>query len=124
VNVLINHAQLLRLIQALFFLALLVVVVATVLPAPAIPVKFTWEDKILHFVAYFGLGILGGTGWPERRTALLIAMPLFGMALECVQGGLIPGRAFDWFDGIANVLGAYVGVTRSRITRRILFASS
>lgn len=113
----------LRAVQLLFFAALVVVVTLTVLPAPDVPVTFSLNDKLLHFIAYFGLGLLGGTGWPERRAMLLISMPLFGMALECVQGGLVPGRAFDWLDGVANAIGAVVGVASSYIARRILFAS-
>jgi VanZ family protein len=113
-----------RVVQGLFFAALFVVTAATVMPAPSMPVEVTWNDKILHFIAYFGLGILGGTGWPERRTSLLIMMPLFGMALECVQGGLIPGRAFDWYDGVANALGAFAGVASSLIARRVVFTAT
>lgn len=107
----------------LFFAALAVVVILTVMPAPDVPITFSLNDKLLHFIAYFGLGLLGGTGWPDRRAALLISMPLFGMALECVQGGLVPGRAFDWLDGVANAVGAVVGVASSLIARRILFVS-
>ena len=109
-------------VQALFFAALAVVVTLTVLPGADVPVAFTLNDKLMHFIAYFGLGLLGGTGWPERRAMLLIAMPLFGMALECVQGGFVPGRAFDWLDGVANAMGAVVGVASSLVSRRILFA--
>jgi len=119
-----DQTRLLKFVQSLFFIALSVVVAATVTPGPAIPFTFTWSDKILHLIAYFGLGLLGGTGWPERRMTLLIGMPLFGMALECVQGSLVPGRSFDWFDGLANATGVYVGYLTSLISRRILFAPS
>ncbi len=117
----INQILLVRAVQTLFFLALIVVVIATVIPAPAMQVAITWNDKILHFIAYLGLGLLGGTGWPERRRSLLILMPLFGLALEFIQGGLIPGRSFDWFDAVANAVGAYFGVMISLVARRILF---
>lgn len=113
-----------RAVQVLFFTALAVVIFATVLPAPAMPVQVTWNDKILHFIAYFGLGLLGGAGWPERRRSLLILMPLFGLALEFIQGGFIPGRAFDWYDAVANAIGAYFGVMSSLLVRRLLFVTA
>ena len=117
----ISETYLLRLTQFLFFAALVVVVAATVMPVPSMPVSVTWNDKILHFIAYFGLGILGGTGWPARRYALLLTMPLFGMALEAAQGVMAIGRYFEWYDGIANALGAFAGVAASLAVRRILF---
>jgi len=120
----LSEARLLRLTQFVFFLALIVVVAATVMPSPAMPVTVTWNDKVLHFIAYFGLGILGGTGWPERRYALLLIMPLFGMALESAQGLMAIGRFFDWYDGLANAVGAFAGVAASLLVRRILFPAS
>lgn len=119
-----NEHRLLRLVQTLFFAALIVVVIATVIPSVSVPVAFSLDDKALHFIAYFGLGILGGTGWPDRRRVLLWAMPLFGMALECVQGTMAVGRMFDWYDGIANSIGAFAGVAASLLARRILFSAS
>jgi len=117
-----NQELLTKIVQALFFAALIVVVAATVAPAPVYPFVWTIHDKILHFVAYFGLGLIGGIGWPERRSALLVSMPLFGMALECIQGLMIVGRSFDWLDGLANAIGLFVGVVSSFPARRIIFA--
>ncbi len=116
--------RMLRFVQSLFFLALCVVVISMVIPAAAVPDTFDISDKILHFIAYFGLGLLGGTGWPERRYSLIVTMPLFGMVLEFVQGGFVPGRSFDWFDGLANAFGAFAGIAASYTARKILFASS
>ena len=107
--------------QALFFSALIVVVLGTIVPGSSIPTPTEFNDKILHFVGYFGLGLLGGTGWPARRWSLLIWMPLFGMALELVQGVFIPWRSFEWFDGAANAAGAIAGIGASFLARRILF---
>lgn len=119
-----DHTALQRIVQGLFFAALAVVVAATVTPAPDLPVAITWNDKFLHFIAYFGLGLLGGTGWPARRSVLLIVMPLFGLALEGVQGGMVPGRSFDWYDGLANALGALAGVGLSVLARRMIFRTA
>lgn len=116
-----KHKKLLtKIAQALFFAALAVVVVGTMTPGPPIPTNVS--DKLLHFIGYFGLGLLGGTGWPERRMALFLWMPLFGMALEVIQGVFVPWRAFEWLDGLANAVGAVVGIAASFLARRILFS--
>ncbi len=119
---LLSPVMLERAIQALFFLALIVVVTLTVIPGAAIQTEMSLNDKLLHFIAYFGLGILGGTGWADRRHVLVIAMPIFGLALEIIQGGFVEGRSFDWYDGLANAIGAFAGVAASLLCRRILFA--
>jgi len=124
VIVLKNSEHLTKLVQALFFAALAVVVLGTVAPNPAIPTFFAWSDKALHFTGYFGLGLLGGVGWPRRRVHLFFWMPLFGMALEFVQGAFIPWRHFEWFDGVANAIGAMTGLAASFLARRILFMAS
>ena len=120
----VRHQRLMtKTVQALFFAALVVVVVGTVVPGSSIPSSGGLNDKVLHFIGYFGLALLGGTGWPDRRLALLLWMPLFGMALEVVQGVLIPYRAFEWYDGAANAAGAIAGIAASFLARRILFAA-
>jgi len=92
----VRHQELLtKAVQALFFAALIVVVLGTVAPGSSIPSSAVWNDKLLHLVGYFGLGFLGGTGWPDRRMVLFFLMPIFGMALEVIQGVFIPWRAFD-----------------------------
>lgn len=116
--------RIIQFVQVLFFAALAVVVAATVVPAPEMPVTVTWNDKLLHFVAYFGLGILGGSGWENRRAFLLLLMPVFGLGLEFVQGAFIPGRAFDWYDAVANAAGAFAGVASSLRLSRLLVAFS
>lgn len=116
-----NQRLLTRIVQGLFFAALVVVVLGTIAPGPSIPSPVVWNDKVLHFVGYFGLGLLGGTGWPERRHLLVLWMPLFGMALEFLQGAFIPWRSFEWMDGAANAVGAIAGIAASFLARRILF---
>ena len=121
----VRHQELLtKLVQALFFAALAVVVIGTIAPGPALPTPPKFNDKLLHFVGYFGLGLLGGTGWPERRTMLLLWMPLFGVALELIQGIFIPWRAFEWFGALANAVGAIAGIAASFLARRILFLTA
>jgi len=117
-----RHQELLtKTVQALFFAALIVVVLGTLAPGSSIPSPPIWNDKLLHFVGYFGLGLLGGMGWPDRRTTLFFLMPMFGMALEVIQGVFIPWRAFEWADGVANIVGAVAGIAASYLARRILF---
>jgi len=106
----------------LFLAALVVVVTGTLIPAAALVATESWTDKILHVVAFAGLGLLGGTGWPDRRGALLFALPLLGLGLEIVQGAAIPGRQFDWLDAAANTIGVAAGLLASLVAARLLFA--
>ncbi len=67
------------------------------------------NDKVLHFLAYFGLAAIAGMAMRNRwrvawAVASLIAM---GAALEYVQG--LVGRDKDWFDALANGGGAILG---------------
>lgn len=109
-----------RTVQTLWFAALIVVVTATLLPSTIKEIPVGHTDKLLHFAAYFGLGALGGTGWPDQRVKLLVLMPLFGLALELVQGGMVTGRYFDSLDAVANAVGAFVGVAVSFALRQLV----
>lgn len=120
----VQRSPLERVVQITWFAALIVVVSLTLLPGNSVSPPLSLNDKLLHFVAYFGLGILGGTGWPERRGLFLVAMPLLGLGLECTQGAFVPGRVFDWGDAVANAIGAFAGVASSVIARRLLFKDS
>ena len=116
-----NQELLTKIVQLLFFCALAVVVTGTVIPNPPVQASLFLSDKVLHFMGYLGLGLLGGTGWPVRRLSLLFWLPLFGIALEFVQGAFLPWRYFEWLDAGANAAGAILGIAASVVARRILF---
>lgn len=97
--------------------------VGTHLPGSAFSAPLVVSDKVLHFLAYAGLGLL-----------LAALLPLFGardgraswgaLAIVIVYGAFdelgqvfVPGRTVELADWLANVAGAVTGVTCYQLTR-------
>jgi VanZ family protein len=96
----------------LFWPALLLVVWGELAAAPAQGV-FAWiaivNDKVLHFIAYFGLAAMAGFA-VRRRSGEVLAVAgliLLGLVLEIVQGFV--GRDMSGPDALANTFGAICG---------------
>ena len=76
-------------------------------PQPPPEAGLIW-DKWEHFVAYFGLALMGVLGWSGRRTLVIfIAVVALGGALEILQAFV--GRDAEWADMLANTIGATIG---------------
>jgi VanZ like family len=81
-------------------------------------------DKFAHAGVHFILVSL--TAWgaykngvsPKKmgKLFLLFALgsALYGMSLEFIQDTFFPGRSFDWFDAVANSIGAFLGMLVAR----------
>lgn len=75
-------------------------------------------DKLVHALAYTGLGFLTLMGvhlhkkikTSSRNLILALILCLnFGVGLELVQGLLIPERQFEYLDMLANAAGLILG---------------
>ncbi len=66
-------------------------------------------DKVLHFIAYFGLAGLATVALDGRRSVLyaMLALVVMGGALEIIQG--MTGRDAEFLDEVANTLGVLLG---------------
>lgn len=66
-------------------------------------------DKLLHFIAYFGLGGLITVGFRARPASRwgVLGVIVLGGVLEIVQG--LTGRDMSAWDEVANILGAVSG---------------
>lgn len=73
-----------------------------------------YADKIAHFVAYLGLGSLGGLARLAPAMALAAALAAYGGALEIVQG-VGGARSADLADAGMNALGAGAGVAAAAL---------
>jgi VanZ family protein len=73
-------------------------------------------DKLLHFIAYFGLSVLLTLILQPRRKVLLgmLALVAMGGALEIVQG--LIGRDASFLDELANTLGVIAGAAVARLS--------
>lgn len=87
-----------------------VVVVLSLIPAPAMPpVTDTYDDKIAHCLAYAGImawfAVIAPRASWWRLAGAVIGL---GIALECCQA-LLPYRTASFADAIANTLGVVIG---------------
>ena len=100
----------------LFPLALAVVVWGELKPSAHGPEGW---DKVLHFIAYFGLAGLATVALGRLRPALWagLALAAFGGVLEIVQSFV--GRDAEWGDELANVIGVGAGVAAGLIFLRL-----
>lgn len=103
----------------LFWPALVLIVWGELDPSPPSLEAVIW-DKLLHFIAYFGLaGIASVALRGDRRVvASTLGLIVLGGVLEILQG--FTGRDPSLFDEIANTLGAVAGALAGRLLIRLL----
>lgn len=97
----------------------LLIFILTSIPGTHIPTIFGVSDKIKHFGAYFVLAILlNFTLYIQDRFPLLAKhsmlytffITLFYGLFDEVHQIFIPGRAFDWWDLVADIIGSVLGI--------------
>jgi VanZ family protein len=81
-------------------------------------------DKIAHAGIHFLLVSFAAWGAYKNRVSLkkinlillyfAVGSMFYGMSLEFIQETFFPGRTFDWFDALANSVGAFVGMLVAR----------
>lgn len=91
------------------------------LPMAAFPEEFAFFkhfDKLVHFVIYFFFGVLSlralMCGRREEKGRWLLLFYTFCLAsvagvIDEIHQTFIPGRELDYFDMLADVLGAVTG---------------
>jgi VanZ family protein len=120
-----------RFIPAVIWFLIVLVLMCT--PRKDLPdtklLKIIFLDKAVHFACFALLVILfyypaGKTDAApgtklDYLTRLAIAGILWGITTELIQKFFIPGRSFDWFDWLADSLGAIAAfvVVRWRIKK-------
>ena len=105
----VRAAGVLAVVAVIFYFSLLDTVSAP--PSAASP----WWDKQLHLAAYAALAaaaVYATAKWRRgvvtRGLAVLVAVLLYGIAIELLQGQLA-GRYFSFGDLFANVIGTAIG---------------
>lgn len=88
-------------------------------PVDAPPFTFPYIDKVVHFCMYSGLLFVFGVDICRLALSAGPTYRLFGMAwwiavilggtMELAQAAFTESRTADWFDFLANVIGASVG---------------
>lgn len=95
----------------LWWLALLVVIVLSLVPPPAVAMP-RHGDKVQHLFAYAALAAAAVQVWRPGRPLLLagVGLVLMGVLLEFAQGALTATRQADPLDALANALGVGLGL--------------
>lgn len=79
------------------------------------------QDNIDKF-EHAGIFLLFALLWLKAGrsiTWVLIVGAAYGMGIEIFQGVMPIGRSFDWFDALADVVGAGLGVLISLVWSRL-----
>jgi VanZ family protein len=104
-----------RLVAAVLFWPLLALVVWGEIWAKPLHLEAHNGDKLLHFLAYFGLATIMAMAVKRRSTAAASAggLILLGGLLEIVQSHV--GRDVSAADALANAAGAIAGGVLGRV---------
>ncbi len=106
----------------------LIVTILSGIPGKQVPsLGFHAEDKVAHFVVYAILAILWLKVWivneQKRFTAICIAFVTcvaWGFFMEILQKYCFVDRSFDYYDALANSIGAGLGIAISPLISKIL----
>ena len=115
ISILFSIRQWLRITLSLIYLCCIAIL--SLLPSkdfPELPL-FPGADKLVHTVMYLGLALL--VCWSMHAEVkhkwyglVTIFAILWGVLMEFFQLNMHLGRSFDFFDILANSLGAIIGV--------------
>ena len=120
-------------LKPIFFICLLIIgwIVATVIESSGPPLPLLGEvqglDKVAHFLAFSGLGLLtcalafkiSPTPAIPLLSIPLLMVTLFGIIDEAFQM-LIPGRQADLLDLLADICGALFAIFLANLIARLL----
>ena len=92
------------------------ITVASLVSFSSVPkVKIIGNDKIVHFLFYFIFVILWGLAKKQsyfkiKYDLLIVSIAIaYGIIIEVLQGVLTVTRQADYYDALANSLGAFFG---------------
>ena len=101
--------QILRYMPQLFFIAVALVTILSLIPATAVPQTVQFWDKAQHSLAYTVLAIMGGLAFPRQLKLVLLGLLAHGAVIEIMQSALTTtrfGEVLDWFaDGTGVLAG-------------------
>ncbi len=73
----------------------------------------SYDDKLYHFIAYFGFAFLWNTYTKgikiSKYLRVFVSLICFGIILELIQHNINPNRMYELYDLLANCLGVIIG---------------
>ena len=102
-----------NLIRLVFFSSLIAVFILSVVNANEIPrinaLGFV-TDKVIHFIIYLYLALIGlMCSFKIRKIVLIFYVFLFGFFIEIIHI-FHPNRFFEYFDLLANLIGVTIAL--------------
>lgn len=96
----------------LWWLAVLAVLAACLMPSPSLPDLPHNSDKLEHVLAFFMLAASAVQLYAGRRAlrGIAIGLLLLGLGIEVAQGALTADRSADPFDLLADAIGIGLGL--------------
>ncbi len=96
-------------IRAIFWLSLLGITIASLVPVPMLPPQALdiW-DKAQHATAFAWLALLGLLSYPAQTPRVALGLLVFGGAIELAQDAT-GWRYGDWVDLLADGVGIFLG---------------
>lgn len=84
--------------------------------APKVPkITFQYKDKVVHFIFYFTFVLLWTKSLkykPLKHVLMVLFLGIImGITIELLQENFTLNRTFDWFDILANTIGAVASFT-------------
>ncbi len=114
-----------RHILVLWIIYSAVIFVISALPSTAVKSNIPHFDKLLHAGAFVVFALLGyvsisserpeGTKW----AMVLITAAVYGAAIETIQY-FVPGRESSFYDWLADIFGAVLGLLLANLARKLL----
>jgi VanZ family protein len=104
----------------LWWCAIALVAVGSLLPAIVLPAVPAGGDKVQHLLGYGLLAAIAVQVFATRRALLgaALALVVLGVLLELAQGLLTSTRAMDPLDALANTLGIAIGMATALLPVR------
>ena len=90
-----------------FIACALTVLVLALVPSPP-PMITTGWDKLNHLLAFGAMAWLACKAFPQRLTAVLCALLVYGALIEVMQSWT-PSRSAEWLDLFADMFGILLG---------------
>lgn len=101
----------LRIMPALFWIALAVVAALMLMTLSPPKVKFYYIDKVEHAFVFMVLAGMGFTAWSQRKRIVILGLALFGAVMEVAQEIFTSYRQAtvgDWLADLVGIMLAYI----------------
>jgi VanZ family protein len=109
-------------IRVLFWVAIGVLFYLALMPADDVEPMMLVSDKVAHFIAFLGLGILGTWSYPQTKIPVVLGLILYGAVIEGAQS-LTSSRSAEWADLIADTTGVLCSLLFFRVRHYFIKAS-